>query len=404
MGACITGYGKALPSLVVPNSELEKLVITNDEWIVSRTGIASRRIAVNETTLDLAAASARRALGMEADPEAPDTIESMGACEHAIDPASVDLVILTTVSPDTIVPSNAAALKRVLGLENAIAFDVNAACTGFIYGLSTAEAMMAASAASTSGSAGRNQIRRALVVSSERLTRLTDWQDRNTCVLFGDGAGAVLLEWREDQPGIMSSYLKNDDDDTNCLTCMQSYGSPIPFDESGAIWNQEAMEAHYDEHPDPKDVDYSYIASLGLSNDPASKRIAEFFESADRKSAGGPEQFIYMNGQKVFKFAARAMEKAILEAVQRAGVSLDDVDMIIPHQANLRIIEFAAKRIGLPLDKFQISIASTGNTSSSGVPMAFADAMDSGTLHKGDIVVMVAFGGGLTSGAALVRL
>lgn len=402
MGACAIGFGKAVPGLEVHNEDLEKLVQTSDEWIVTRTGISSRRISVNESMLDLAASAAAQAMGTRFELSDGVSVESCGVCEEAIDPASIDLVILTTVTPDMLVPSNAAALKKLLGLDSAVAFDVNAACTGFIYGLTIAEAMMAASHSTQGASANRYD--RALVVSAERLTRLTDWQDRNTCVLFGDGAGAMVLEWKEGEQGIMSSFLKNDDDVANSLTCQHVFASPIPFDKSGVVCDEAAKAAHDEAAPDPKSVNYSYIGSLDVECDPASSRIKERFDVDDRALRGGPEQVIYMNGQKVFKFAARAMENAVREAADRAGITIGDVKAIIPHQANLRIIEFAAKRLDLPLDAFQVSIDHTGNTSSSCLPMAFVEAITSGKVSKGDIVVLVAFGGGLTSGAAVMRL
>lgn len=402
MGACAIGFGKAQPGLVVSNEDLEKLVPTSDEWIVTRTGISSRRISVNETVIDLAAAACSEALGVPCEPAEGLSIESLGVCGKAVDPASIDLLVLTTITPDVLVPSNAAALKKMLGLSNAVAFDINAACTGFVYGVSIAEAMMAASHGP--GGSARNPYRRALVVSSERLSRLTDWQDRNTCVLFGDGAGAMVLEWREGEPGVMSTYLKNDDDEGNSLTCKHAFGSPIPFDAQGVVCDEEAKAAHDAASDDPKAVDYGYITGLGLSCDPASARVEELFDLDDRPQHGGPEQYIYMNGQKVFKFAARAMENAVREAVSRAGVAIDDVKLIVPHQANLRIIEFAAKRLGLPLERFQVSIGHTGNTSSSCLPMALVEAIEGGKVGPGDVVVLVAFGGGLTSGAAVMRL
>ncbi len=404
MGANIIGCGKAVPGLEIFNSELEKLVPTSDEWIRERTGIKSRRVAVNESMLDLAVAASRCAMGITCPDESAISIESTGTCDSPIDPASIDLVVLTTVSPDLIVPCNAAALKKLLGLENAIAFDVNAACTGFIYGTTVAESMMAASQSGVAGSKGRNSCSRALVVSAERLTHVTDWQDRNTCVLFGDGAGAVVYEWNEDQPGIISSFLKNDDDVANSLTCKQSYSSAFPFDENGVIYDAGAKAKHDEAITDPKTVDYSYIQSLDLSCDPASDRINEMFDIEDKIAKGGPDQTIYMNGQKVFKFAARAMEAAVNEVLEKGDVTADDIKLIVPHQANLRIIEFAAKRLGLSLDNFQISIDHTGNTSSSCLPMALTEAIMSGRIEKGDLVALVAFGGGLTSGAILLEL
>lgn len=401
MGANIISCGKAIPALEIDNDELAKLVTTNDEWIGSRTGIRSRRIALEESVLSLGAAASSAAFGQ---PAGSDTIHVSGYAPEQIDPESIDLLVFTTVTPDVLVPSNAAALKMDLGLTNAIAFDINAACTGFIYGLSIAESMMAASQNGVEGAAGRNRIQRALVVSSERLSRLTDWQDRNTCVLFGDGAGAVVLDWEEGKPGVLATYLKNDDDESNSLTCIHTFDSVIPFDIDGVIFDQEAKEAHDAAHPDPKKKEYSYIRSLDATTDPARERLYERFGITGKDEPGAPQQTLYMDGQRVFKFAARSMEAAVREVLSKADVGLDEVKAIIPHQANSRIIEFAAKRLDLPLDRFQISIQHTGNTSSSGVPMALTDALTSGLVAPGDLVVLVAFGGGLTSGAALVRL
>ncbi len=353
--------------------------------------------------IDLAACAIKSALGQSV--EVPDglSILAEGVCAKPIDPTTIDLIVLTTVSPDMVVPCNAAALKKILGLENAIAFDINAACTGFIYGLTVAESMMAASQGGVGGAHGRNPIKRALVVSAERLTHVTDWQDRNTCVLFGDGAGAAVLEWKDGEAGIISTYLKNDDDESNALTCKHAYASPLPFGPDGVIYDEEAKAAHDEEFPDPKAVDYTYINSLDLSCDPATQRLDELFDLVDKPSLGGPGQTIYMNGQKVFKFAARAMEAAVLEVARRAGITVDQIKFIVPHQANLRIIEFAAKRLGFDLDRFQLSIETTGNCSSACVPMALTDALASQKVEPGDYVALVAFGGGLTSGAVLIQ-
>ena len=268
-------------------------------------------------------------------------------------------------------------LRRRLGLENAIAFDLNAACTGFVYGLTVAECMMAGSTAGAPGAAGRNPVRRALVVGAERLTRVTGWSDRNTCVLFGDGAGAAVLEWNENRPGIMSSFITNADDDTNALTCSFAYDAPLPFDIDGA-----SPEA-------PEDASLSRIdAELG---------ITEFVD------AGEPRQVLRMDGPKVFKFAAEAMTTAVHEALDRANLTLDDVACIVPHQANERIIKYAAKKLGRPMDFFQLSIDHTGNTSAASLPMALCDAYNAGRIRRGDKVVLVAFGGGFTSGAVLLE-
>ncbi|WP_139651996.1 beta-ketoacyl-ACP synthase 3 [Raoultibacter phocaeensis] len=367
MGCAIIGCGKSLPALEVRNDELRALVDTNDEWITTRTGIKSRHIAVSESNADLGEAAARRALGWMCG----------GFAECRIDAADIDLIVCATVTPDAVVPSAAGLLRRRLGLTRAVAFDLNAACSGFVYGLTVAENMMAASAPSTAGAAGRNPVRRALVVGSERLTRLTNWSDRNTCVLFGDGAGAAVLEWDDARPGIISSYIVNEDDATNALTCAMSFDAPQPFDENGISHTAARSD-------DP-----------GLARTDAELGITELVE------AGRPRQTLYMSGQKVFKFAAEAMTVAVHQTLQRANLSLDDIACVVPHQANERIIKYAAKKLGKPMDFFQLSIENTGNSSAASVPMALADAYAEGRIRPGDKVVLVAFGGGFTSGAVL---
>ncbi len=375
MGCCIVGCGKGLPLLDVTNDELAELVDTSDEWISSRTGIRSRRISVEESSLDLAEVAARQALGW--DGETPGFKD-----QPAFAPEDIDLVLFATLTPDALLPSSAALLRRRLGLTNAVAFDLNAACSGFVYSLTVAEALMVASQSGTNGSKGRNKYRRALVVGAERLSRITNWDDRNTCVLFGDGAGAVVVEWRDDAPGIISSYIHNDDDTTNSLVCPASFDSPFVFDDNGV--------------------------NAALANDPAGiladaslDRIDQELGVAEGVAAGEPRQAIRMDGQKVFKFAGNALTNAVLEVLDRADLTLDDIALIVPHQANERIIKFAAKKLGLGLERFQISIAHRGNSSAACVPMTLSDAYDSGKISSGDKVIMVAFGAGLTSGAVL---
>ena len=367
MGCTIIGCGKQLPELEVPNDELTKLVDTSDEWISSRTGILTRRICVNETNVDLAEGAARKALGWDED----------GYAQRRIAPEEIDLIIYSTITPDEVVPTCAAVLRRRLGLKNAAALDMNAACTGFIYGLTIADSMMAATAPGAPGAAARNPIRRALVVGSERLTRIVDWKDRNTCVLFGDGAGAAVVEWDETKPGIMSWFIKNDDDETNALTCPSIYDAPTPFTAEGI------------------DVAAFNEADLGDA------AVAAELEETERIAAGAPRQALYMHGQKVFKFATSAMPAAIEEVLRRANLTIADVQFIVPHQANERIIRYAAKRMGLPLERFQLSIANRGNSSSACIPMTLSDAYENGSIHPGDKVILVGFGGGFTSGAIL---
>lgn len=317
MGVAIVGTGKALPELKVENQKLTELVETDNQWIIERTGIESRHIATKETGVDLAVAAAREAMG-------------------DMDKASIGLVLAATVSPDMLVPSMGALIKREMGLDNAVAFDVNAACSGFIYGLWNTEALM-----KTHG------IKRALVIGVERLTRITNWEDRGTCILFGDGAGCAVLELDDGKPGILSSFVKNYDDVTNSLTVDMQY-LKTPFADDG-----------------PK------------------------------------EQYIHMNGTQVFRFAVGAIGEAMDAVLQKAGISADDVKHYVPHQANMRIIQAAAQRMKQPLEKFQVNIRTTGNVSAASIPMALTDLMKSGKVHSGDKIMLVGFGGGLSAGAVL---
>lgn len=356
MGCTLVGCGKALPSLEIANDELKALVDTNNEWIVTRTGIESRHIALEETNLDLAQRAARQALGWDVG----------GWSERRIAPEEIDLVIFCTITPDNLVPSSACELRARLGLSHAIAFDLNAACTGFVYGVSVAESMMASSAQGVAGAQARNPIRRALVVGAERLSRITDWSDRSTCVLFGDGAGASVIEWDENRQGILGSHLVNEDDSTGALTCPLEYREPVPFAHNG--------------------VDPKADAEANL-----------------RSQAGNPKQVIGMDGQRVFKFAANAISDAVTIVLEKAGISLDQVNCIVPHQANERIVRYAAKKLECDLDKFHLCIAHAGNTSAASVPMALSDAYEQGRIKKGDYVVLVGFGGGFTSGALVYQ-
>ena len=299
-------------------------------------------------------------------------------------PEDIDLVIVATITPDALVPSAAGLLRERLGLKHAIAFDLNAACTGFIYGLTVAESMMAACAPGCPGAAGRNPVRRALVVGDERLTHITDWADRSTCVLFGDGAGAAVMEWDEERPGILSSFVLNTTDDTGALSCPNAFDAHVPFDEEGVV--PSALTAA-DRAP--------YITTPAASH--ASEGSAEALEAS-------PLQAIYMDGQKVFKFAAEAMTEAIHQVLDRSGVALDDVACIVPHQANERIIRSAAKKMGLPMERFQVIIDHVGNVSGASALSALNEALCEGKLQPGDIACMTAFGGGLTAGSCVIRI
>lgn len=327
MGVVIKGLGKSVPELVVTNSDLEKMIDTDSNWIIERTGIEERRVSKGEKALDLAAAAAREALG--------DT-----------DYDSIELVIVATVTPDMLVPSMGALVKRELKLNNAIAFDINTACSGFIYATWMAESLMKNG---FTPNANTNQIKRALVIGVERLSRIVDWTDRGTCILFGDGAGAAILEIDNNQDGIISSYIKNYDDDADSLICGMEY-IKTPYTEESEIG-----------------------------------------------------QYLQMNGTRVFKFAVNAVGEVMDEALKKAGLKADDISHYIPHQANMRIISTAAQRFNQPLEKFQVSIDRTGNVSAASVPMAMHDIYESGKIKAGDLVMLVGFGGGLSAGAIIYR-
>lgn len=352
MGCKITGWGKALPQLTVTNNDLAAIVDTTDEWIVERTGIRQRHVATAETTTDLASEAGTQAL------------EQAGLA-----PEDIDLLICMTITPDAIIPSQACLVKARMRLANAVAFDLNAACSGCIYGIDVASSMMAASMGGIGG-CQRNPIKNALVIGVDCLSRIVDWTDRATCVLFGDGAGAAVISWDEEEPGILATYLRNVDDSQLYLACDAVYDlSTLPFPQSGT--------------PTP--------VAVIVGTQPAE---------------GGEESyrpFISMQGQKVFKFAATVMAEAVETVCQRAGVPLEEAACIVPHQANERIIRFASKKMGVPMERFQVSIEEVGNTSASSVLMALADAFEGQRIRPGDKVILVGFGAGLTYGALMFQ-
>lgn len=318
--ARIAGTGSYLPERVLTNAELEKLVDTTDEWITSRTGIRERRIAADgETTSDLAFHAATRAL------------EAAG-----ISGSELDLIILGTTTPDIIFPSTACLLQARLGANGCAAFDVNAACSGFMYALGIADKFIRC-----------GQTRKALVMGAETLSRMVDWTDRSTCVLFGDGAGAVVLE-ASDEPGVITTLMHAD----------------------GAY----------------KHLLYNPVGvSVGFKDDPHHGSLVK------------------MAGNEVFRVAVRTLERLVDETLAAAGVDEDDIDWLIPHQANLRIIEATAKRLSLPLDRVVISIDRHGNTSSASVPLALDEVVRSGKVKRGQNLLLEAFGGGFTWASALIR-
>ena len=320
----IVSVGAYAPPDVLTNFELEKLVDTSDEWIRTRSGISTRHIAdANTATSDIAYAGALKALE-----------RAQLAAED------VDLIVVATMTPDYPLPSTACLLQNRLGAANAAAYDVAAACTGFIYALSSATAQVAT-----------GQFRNALVIGADTLSKAVDYTDRGTCVLLGDGGGAVVLKPVPEGRGFLSTYLRAD-------------GS-----------GEELLKIH-----------------AGGSRLPSSA-----------ETVANKQHYVRMNGSEVYKFAVRVIEEAILTALERAGLTTDDVALVIPHQANNRIIDSASKRLGITADRWVMNIADYGNTSAGSIPLAMNEAYEQGRLHEGDVVVLVGFGGGLTWGATVLR-
>ena len=321
--AAITGWGTALPERILTNHDLESMVDTTDEWIVTRTGIRERRIVGDQdSTTSLATEAARAAL------------EKAGRSADEI-----DVIIVGTATPDDFLVSQACLVQAELG-GNAGAFDVGAACAGFVTALSVGSQFVNAGV-----------YKRVLVVGVDTLTRYVDYTDRSTCVLFGDGAGAVVIEESTEERGLLSTVLGAD----------------------GA--------------------GYKHLYVPGMAH--------LVPESADLFPEYRP--YLQMNGKEVFRFAVQAMGDAAIAAIDKVGLSFDDVDMLIPHQANLRIIDSAARRLALPREKVWVNVDRYGNTSAASVPIALAEAADAGAIEEGDNVVLVAFGAGLAWAAGLVR-
>lgn len=319
--ATITGWGKCRPPLSLTNADLEQLVETDDDWIVERTGIRSRGINHTQVTdmAEVAGWHALAAAGLEA--------------------SDIDLLILATVTPEITCPSNACDLQRRMGAVNAAAFDLNAACSGFVYASITASSMIAAGVKE-----------RVLVIGAEQLHWVMDYWDRSTCVLFGDGAGAAMFEVSEAGDGMLAGDLGADGDAGSTMV-FESLGTRYPLNE-------------------PR---------------------------APQSSA------LHFEGQAVFKIAVRGLSESVERALKRAGVGADDVALVVPHQANERIITAATKRLGIDGSRVFLNIAEHGNTSAASVPMALSDAVDAGRIAPGDIVVTTAFGGGVTWASAIYR-
>ncbi len=308
MNAGVIGIGRYVPERVMTNADLEKMVDTSDEWIRTRTGIEERRIAENDMdTSHMAERAGKEALR-----------------DAGLDAGDIDLILVATVTGDYGFPSVACLIQERLGAVNAVAMDISAACAGFIYGMITAKQYI-----------DTNTYKNVLVIGVEKLSKITDWEDRNTAVLFGDGAGAAIIAPVDDDKGILSFDMGSDG--------------------SGAKY---------------------------------------LYQNGDH---------LYMNGREVFKFAVRQMPESSLKVVEKAGLKKEDVDFLIPHQANIRIMEAARERLGLPQEKMASTVAKYGNTSSSSIPIALVEARESGKVKDGDVLVLVGFGGGLTWGAVALR-
>ena len=320
----IIGTGSYLPKRVVTNADLVKLVDTTDEWIMSRTGIKERHVAdKDEAASDLAAEASRRALA-----------------DAQIRPDQIDLIIVATATPDMFFPSTACFVQKLLGIVEASSFDVSAACTGFVYALDVARAML---------ESGR--YKRALVIGTEKISSLVNWKDRGTCVLFGDGAGAAVLESRAEPGGILSSYITAEAALTDILK-VPGGGSRLP---------------------------------------PTAEVLAQNLNT------------IHMEGKEVFKLAVHKMISAAQKALVLAGKKEEDLALFIPHQANLRIIEAIAERVKVPRERIFVNLEKYGNMSAATTIVALDEARRSGRVKKGDLVELVAFGAGLTWGAAVIQ-
>ncbi len=321
----ITGWGKYLPPKVLTNFDLAKMVDTSDEWIVTRTGIRERRIVEDgETNSGMSVKAAQQALA-----------------KASLEASQLDLIIVATSSPDYFVPPVSSQVQDMLGAKGVGAVTMVAGCTGFVYALVTAQQFIASGAADN-----------VLVIGTEILSRNVNWQDRNTCVLFGDASAAVVLQATEQPTGVLSQVLGSDG--------------------SGA----EAL-----------------IVRGGGTTNPMSHRVVD--EGL---------HFLEMDGPEVFKFATRTMSKAVRQAVDASGLQLEDIDLVIPHQANMRIIEMAARFLRLPMEKFYVNLDKYGNTSAASIPLALCEALDEGTIKDGDNLVLVGFGAGLTWAASVVRM
>ena len=321
--AAITGWGMGVPVKVVTNDDIAKIVDTSDEWIQTRTGIRERRIISDgESTSTLAAAAGRDAMAMA-----------------GVTANDIDMVIVATFTPDRPLPATACQVQAALGLNRAAAFDLVAACSGFVYGMTVATSLIQTGMA-----------KRILLCAVDVLSHVINWQDRNTCVLFGDGAGAVVLEATDQPYGLLSSVLGADGNREDLLM-IEAGGTCMPL----------------------------------------------------RENLDDTRRYLSMNGRVVFKLAVRGMEESSLAALAKANMTLDQIDLVVPHQANRRIIEAIAERLNVPIEQFFINLDRYGNTSAGTIPIALTEAVSSGALKQDDYVLLTAFGGGLTWGSAVIR-
>jgi 3-oxoacyl-[acyl-carrier-protein] synthase-3 len=317
----VSGWGSYVPERVLSNADLERIVDTSDDWIRTRTGISERRIAApHETTATLGAIAAKRAIATA-----------------GLEPDDIDVIVVATLTPDYPMPSTAALVKEAIGNSTAAAFDIGAACSGFVFGYATADAYVRSGLA-----------RHVLVIGAELLTRFLDFDDRGTCILFGDGAGAVVLSASDEDGGGMAGVELTTDPDGAYMIWLPSGGSKSP-------------------------------------------------SSAETTKRG--EHFIRMEGRETYRYATRTLAASTLAAIEKAGWTPDEVDLVIPHQANVRIIEAVAKGLKLPMDRFFVNIHKYGNTSAASVGIALDEAVREGRVKPGDKLVFVAFGAGFTSGA-----
>jgi 3-oxoacyl-[acyl-carrier-protein] synthase-3 len=320
----IIGTGSAAPARVLTNQDLERMVNTSDEWITTRTGIRERRVAApEEATSDLSVAAARPALEMA-----------------GIDPADLEVIIVATATPDQLFPATACVVQARLGATRAAGFDMLAACSGYVYALKVADGLIRS-----------GQYRNALVIGAETLTKALDFTDRNTCVIFGDGAGATVLVPHEGERGVLSTHIYSDGASGELIQ-IPAGGSRMP---------------------------------------------------ATAETVAGRQHYIKMRGNETYKIAVRRMEEVVLECLETNRVRPGDLDVVVPHQANLRIIEAVMSRLGVPMEKVVLTIEKYGNTSAACIPMALDIAVRDGRIRPGHMVLMVAFGGGLTWGSALLR-